>query len=337
MTLHKPLKIGLDVGTSRIVLAKPDGEGYQFHSQLNAFVTLPYSKLTAGVLEKEGIPHKVAGEEILVYGDASERFADLFHVETRRPMLEGMINPDEPEGLAVVRSIVEILTGGGPAPGQKLCFSVPAPPLGSDGSLKFHEAALQQTFSEAGYEVRSLEEGLAVVYAELEDSNYTGIGVSCGAGLSNVCLAYLSVPVVSFSLPKAGDQVDARAAAAAGEVATRVRVLKEQFFSLNGRPEGGSLPGKLRQALQIYYDDLIRSLIEAMKQAFEQQRALPRLGRPIPLVLAGGSALPAGFRDRFEQALRQSDFPLTVSEVRMASDPLNCTAKGALVAALANM
>jgi len=261
----------------------------------------------------------------------------LFHVETRRPMLEGMLNPEEPEGLAVVRSIVEILTGPRQATGHKLCFSVPAPPRGSDGGLKFHEAALQQTLSEAGYEVRSLEEGLAVVYAELEDSNYTGIGVSCGAGLSNVCLAYLSVPVVSFSLPKAGDQIDARAAAAAGEVATRVRVLKEQFFSLNGRAEAGSLPGKLRQALRIYYDELIGSLIEAMKEAFEQQRALPRLGRPIPLVLAGGSALPAGFRERFEQALRQSDFPLAVSEIRMASDPLNCTAKGTLVAALANM
>lgn len=337
MNHEKPQKIGLDVGTSRIVLARREGDRYEFHSQLNAFVTLPSSRLTVSVLEKENIPHSATEDEILVYGDASERFADLFHVETRRPMLEGTLNPREPEGLAIVRCIVQILTGKAHRPGDKLCFSVPAPPLGAEDGLKFHEAALQQTFSEAGYEVRSLEEGLAVVYAELEDSNYTGIGVSCGAGLSNVCLAYLSVPVVSFSLPKAGDQVDARAANAAGEVATRVRVLKEQYFSMNGRPEAGWLPGKLRQALRVYYDDLIRSLIEAMREAFQQQRALPRLGRPIPLVLAGGSALPAGFRDRFEQVLRQTDFPLAVSEVRLAADPLNSTAKGALVAALANM
>ncbi|MGB9604856.1 MAG: hypothetical protein ACPL88_03125, partial [Bryobacteraceae bacterium] len=150
------------------------------------------------------------------------------------------------------------------------------------------------------------------------------------------CLAYLSVPVVSFSLPRAGDHVDAGAAAAAGEVATRVRVLKEQYFSLNGHP-AGDLPFKLRQALRVYYNDLIGNLIEAMREAFEQQRALPRLNRPIPLVLAGGSVLPPGFRDRFEQALRSSDFPLRVAEVRLASDPLHATAKGALVAALADM
>lgn len=336
MSQEKTHKLGLDVGTSRIVLARREGAEYGFHSQLNAFVTLPYSRLTTSVLEKENIPHTVAGEEILVYGDASERFADLFHVETRRPMLEGMLNPAEPDGLAVVRAIVELLAGDNGASGGKICFSVPAPPLGSNEGLKFHEAALGQVLSEAGYQARSLEEGLAVVYAELEDSNYTGIGVSCGAGLSNVCLAYLSVPVVSFSLRKAGDQVDQGAAAVAGEVATRVRVLKEQYFSLNGQSAAAALPPRLRQALRVYYDDLIRSLIEAMREAFEQQRALPRLNRPVPLVLAGGSALPAGFRERFEQTLRQSDFPLKISEVRLAADPLHATAKGALVAALAN-
>ena len=56
----------------------------------------------------------------------------------------------------------------------------------------------------------------------------------------------------------------------------------------------------------------------------------------VPLVLAGGSALPRGFRDRFEKALRETDFPISLSEVRVAESPLNATAKGALVAALAD-
>ena len=56
---------------------------------------------------------------------------------------------------------------------------------------------------ELGYDATSIPEGLAVVYGELESSNYTGIGVSCGGGLCNICLSYLSVPVFSFSIPKA--------------------------------------------------------------------------------------------------------------------------------------
>jgi hypothetical protein len=44
--------------------------------------------------------------------------------------------------------------------------------------------------------------------------------------------------------------------------------------------------------------------------------------------------LPKGFRDRFEQIFRETSFPLQISEIRLAADPLYATAKGALVAAL---
>jgi hypothetical protein len=50
--------------------------------------------------------------------------------------------------------------------------------------------------------------------------------------------------------------------------------------------------------------------------------------------LSGGTALPAGFRDRFEKLLWEQDFPITVSEIRMAQNPLYSTAKGALTCAL---
>jgi hypothetical protein len=52
------------------------------------------------------------------------------------------------------------------------------------------------------------------------------------------------------------------------------------------------------------------------------------------MVLSGGTAMPQGFLERFEKALRASDFPVPVSDVWLAADPLNSTAKGALMAAL---
>jgi hypothetical protein len=48
------------------------------------------------------------------------------------------------------------------------------------------------------------------------------------------------------------------------------------------------------------------------------------------------SAMPKGFRERFEQVLGACEFPIAVSEVRLASNPLEATAKGALIAALAD-
>jgi hypothetical protein len=61
---------------------------------------------------------------------------------------------------------------------------------------------------------------------------------------------------------------------------------------------------------------------------------LPKLTRPIPVVLSGGSALPRGFRDRFESVLNESNLPVSFSEIRLAENPLHSTAKGALIAAM---
>jgi hypothetical protein len=322
--------IGMDIGTSRIVAAVPDAGGIKLESQLNAFVAIPYSRITEKALKQEGVPHTVAGAEILIHGTASERFADLMNAETRRPMVRGFLNSDEREGVRVISEIARMLTGAPAQKAQKVCFSIPAPPLGGEDNLTYHEAALKHVFGELGYEATSITEGLAVIYSELAETNYTGVGISFGGGVCNVCFAYLSTPMITFSIPKAGDFIDASAAAVMSERSNRVRILKEESFYLNGQMPAG----KLNQVLTVYYDEMIRSLVTALNEAFARTRNVPRLGKAVPLVLSGGTALPKGFRERFESGLRASDFPLPLSDVRMAAEPLNATARGALIAAL---
>ncbi len=323
--------LGLDVGTSRICLAERSGEDFQYETQLNAFVSIPYSKMTESVLKKEKVPHTVNGEQIVVHGNESDRFADLLNVDTRRTMSKGVLNPAEPDSLSMIRKIVESLLE--PCKDRrKLCFTIPAAPLGAEENLTYHEATIRQILGDMGYEVKSINEGLAVVYSELESSNYTGIGISCGGGLCNVCLAYLSVPVLSFSIPKAGDYIDNNTATVTGERANRVRIAKEDSFHLNG-----FFADKLHQVLGVYYDEMIQSLVNAMKQAFSSSHSLPKSGRNLPIVLSGGTALPEGFKDRFAKILGESELPITATEIRMAADPLHTSAKGALVAALADL
>ena len=332
LQLNNGSPVGLDVGTSRIVTAHRVDDQFQYQTQLNAFVNLPYSKMTENVLAKENVPHSVHSSGIVVHGNESERFADLLRVETRRPMSRGVLNPEEPQSLTQIQKIIESLIGPAQSKGQKLYFSVPAAAPGAEDSVTYHEASLRQILTEFGYDVRSINEGLAVVYAELESSNYTGIGISCGGGLCNVCLSYMSVPVLSFSVNKGGDFIDTSAASATGDLINRIRITKEDSFHFNGY-----FADKTLQALSVYYEDMIQALVASMKEAFLSSRSLPKLSRAIPLVLSGGSTMPKGFRDRFEKALLASDFPIVLSEVRVASNPLESTAKGALVAALSEI
>jgi hypothetical protein len=327
----KTSAIGLDVGTSRIVAARQTGQEIKYGTQLNAFVAIPYSKMTESVLHKEGVPHTIEANEIIVHGNESERFADLLNKDIRRPMLRGLLNPEEPDSVRLIHEITTALLGKAEK-GQKLCFTVPAAPVGAEENLTYHEATIRQVVGELGYNVKSISEGLAVVYGEMESTNYTGIGISCGGGLCNVCLAYLSVPVVTFSVPKAGDFIDSSAASVTGERANRMRIVKEQSFNINGH-----FADKLQQILGVYYDDMIQALVAGLRNAFQSARNLPKMSKPIPLVLSGGTAMPKGFRDRFEKILREREFPIELSEIRMAADPLTTTAKGALVAALCDM
>ena len=255
----------------------------------------------------------------------------MFNTETRRPMRHGLVNASEPYAQKLLEVIVEKLVGKprGKSHSELVCFSVPGAPKGAPASLVYHEALMKQMLEGKGFEARSINEGLAVVFSELEKENFSGIGISFGGGLTNVCLAYLSVPVFTFAVDKGGDDVDEAVGEVTGETATRVKAIKEEGIDLNQKTRS-----KVGAALHIYYQDLIETVVGAIGQALSRAERMPKLDRPLPVVLGGGSALPKGFAQLFAQALEDEKLPIALGEVKLARDPLTATARGALLAAL---
>src|SRR5581483_7381722 len=131
--------LGLDVGTSRIVVARTGGKKPECETQLNAFLTLPHSKLAESLLQRENVFHEVRDGEILVAGNDAQKFAEVFHVELRRPMSSGVLNPREPHGLDVLRMIINRMAGKAAVSGQSAFFSVPAASGEGDGAIQFHQ------------------------------------------------------------------------------------------------------------------------------------------------------------------------------------------------------
>ncbi|HWS55673.1 MAG TPA: hypothetical protein VN228_16160, partial [Pyrinomonadaceae bacterium] len=79
----------------------------------------------------------------------------------------------------------------------------------------------------------------------------------------------------------------------------------------------------------------LQSLIDRLRAEFKRSSSLPKVDRPLKVVLAGGTARPAGFLQKFEQMLHaDGDFPVELAEVRMAKDPLTTTANGCYIAAM---
>ena len=173
-----------------------------------------------------------------------------------------------------------------------------------------------------------VDEGYAVVLSELADKDFTGIGISCGAGLVNVCASYKSMPVLSFSVGRGGDWIDKNAATALGIVSSNIMAIKEQGIDLK-KPAT-----REEEAIAIYYRSYIRFFWESISRMFAIKGSAPQFTEPVEIVFAGGSSMPGGFLEVAKEELKMVDLGIPVGNVRRANEPLLSVSRGCLFHAM---
>ena len=142
---------------------------------------------------------------------------------------------------------------------------------------------------------------------------------------------------MSFSLARGGDWLDISAARAVGSTAARIQSIKEKGIDLMDPSKGEDFKTlREREALIVYYKSLILYELEMIKREFTKRQGTINLPSAVPIILSGGTALAVNFLDFFKSAFNtiKDTFPFAISEIRMASSPLNAVAQGLLVAAL---
>jgi len=325
--------VGLDVGTSHIVAAQNKRNYVHSVQDLNAFFTVPNAKFAKDILRQREIKYYENDHKYYIIGYSAQSFANMFNMNTRRPMKDGFLSPKVEVGLNVIEAIVNSLVQKPTNFGETLCFSIPGEPFDGNGngkgSVVYHESVIKGFLEGIGYTPIAINEGMATVLSELSEEDYTGIGISMGGGMCNVCLSYLSFPVITFSIQIAGDYIDTMVGKAIGEPAARIKTIKEEELNLSENPNG-----RVPTALHIFYDEIIFKLLESLRRVIISTEKIPKISKPIPIVLSGGTAMPEGCKEKFESMLKNIDMPVEISEVRLAADPLNTTAKGALIMAM---
>jgi hypothetical protein len=321
--------IGLDIGTTSIIVAQLNGKSIKTKRELNAFYPVPCSNIIKRTLVKHNINYFDKNGHFYILGNPAENFAILNGADTRRPVSSGVLNPDESEGIEVIRQIISSVIKKPQKKGEVICFGVPGEPADSKASTVFHESVIKMHLKTMGYSPIAINEGLAVVLSELAGNNFTGIGISIGGGMCNVCFSYLSVPVLSFSIQKGGDYVDQMVEKAVGETATKIKQIKEDKLDLSIEPTNN-----VETALHIFYDDLFSTLVQAMQKVFGSTDKMPRISDGVPIVLSGGSIMPRGAKEKFDRAMKEINLPVKISDIVVAEKPLYATAKGSLKMAM---
>jgi len=318
---------GLDVGTMNLLSAQQDGNETVFVQQRNSFVEIDYSDMAEQMLSRSDVLHIKKGDQVYIVGDDALNFANIFNEETRRPMEAGILSSDEKSAIPMIKLITEQVVGEPQRPNERLFFSVPADPIDADTSTLYHQKTVESLLGDMGYDPEPINEGMAVIYSELANREFTGLGVSFGAGMTNVCLAYYAVPVMKFSIARGGDWIDEKAAQATGTPVDKVTSIKEEDFRLDFETDVGGIEG----ALSIYYDNLLDYVIEKIIEEVDDEDI--EEGLDVPVVVTGGTSSPDGFENLFAERLGEAPIPFSVRDVSRANNPMYSVAQGALVAA----
>ena len=330
--------VGVDIGTGFISCAERVEDQVEFRKVRDAFFKLNPSKFLEGaanqfgenMLKSAGAHYVKVDDLIYVLGDDAFKFASLFHQECLRPMSQGVLNPKQPVSNLMVGELVKAVAGRPTSDDDILYYCVPAEPIDADFDVEYHRQILHGVFEDLGYKnINVMTEGLAIVYSELADTQYTGIGMSFGAGMCNIVYAFMGMPVFAFSLSRGGDWIDAHAAQHTDETHNVVTSIKEKAdFSLYDSTTG------IQRAVSIYYESLLNYVVSQFKELYERtpKKQLPNVTMEMPIVIAGGTSLVLGFVEKLRELIKD-DFPVPISEVRHAEQPLFAVSNGLYQAA----
>jgi len=322
---------GLDVGTANLVASQKDENNKLIaRKERDAFFSLDASDMVTEILDNAGANYILDEKENLIYvvGEDALTFANLFSKNARRPMKDGVISNADPKALAMMGALLEGVLGKGD--GETLLkYSVPASPANAQFDIVYHESILNKLLEDLGYKPSSINEAMCVVYSELTQERFTGVALSCGAGMVNYAVSNLGIPVATGAIVGSGDQIDekvAQAKAGFGWTASKVTKKKESGIDIMNPKDD------IEETIAIYYKHLIKYIAKSLSAELAKDGS-PNFDEPIVIVVAGGTSLIGGFVDALKEEINNVNFPIPVKEIRHAEDPLFAVSYGAHMAA----
>ena len=324
---------GIDVGTNMLVAASIGEDGSPvFKMQRDAFYRItPKSEVNKNSirisLEKRGSNFLIEGDAFIVVGEDALEIAIERNDVAKRPLRKGIISPREKDSLPMLKLIIKSLLDEG-SDGDTVVYSVPAKPVDGVFDIIYHTEIMGLYLRELGYDSQPLNEGFAIALSELLDEGLTGVCLSYGAGMTNIAVIHQGDPLVEFSVTRAGDYIDQAVGNALDISPSLVQLEKEAGVDLINPTN------KIMEAVSVYYSAVINyTLNNIVYELNRRQKELPLFKDAVPIIVSGGLALAEGFTKKIEMSLANLDFPIPVSEVRRAKDPMKAVANGALLAA----
>lgn len=341
---NKYLIGGADVGTGNLVFSKLNGDGkIEINSIRDMFIYVEDDQISSSEMSSSKLDYITQLDENgeieyhCVIGNDALKLANIFNSKINRPMSNGLLSPKEINASPIITAMIKNIINEKVEDGQ-VVFSIPSQPCDIEevSPLHFHTEVFKQIFKNIGFTTAiPLNEAQSIVFSECSAENFTAISASWGAGQVNIALTYKGALIFSFSIGKSGDWIDEYAGSATGTLPNKITSIKEKSDMSINNPVLSNTNKKervTRQAISFAYQQLISYVVDHIEEQFKKHADNIDIDEPIPFVIAGGTSLIPGFIDLFTEKFNEiKDFPLEISEIRHAKDPLSCISVGCLV------
>ncbi len=328
--------VGFDCGTYNLVVCQRDeSKNFTYKKEVNAFLEIPLeNRFVFNMMKNAGVP--LIEREDVAYA-LGQRAVDMAYtipaLELKRPMHQGCVNPKESNAFKIMSIMIHSLLDEIKQDNETLYYSVPANAINEETDADYHGKIMEAIFKafedDKHHKVSpfSINEGLALIYAELGKKAYTGIGISFGAGLINLCFAMYGAPVFSFAIANSGDWIDRQAAHATGQ---SIAYINKQKIKTKLDVEPTNM---VERAIQTQYKLMIEKTVVGIKNGLANIGKKANPDGEIDIVIAGGTSSPDGFSVLFEKIVREAKIPLQIGSIIKTPDPLYSVARGCLIAA----
>jgi len=322
------MHVGLDIGTSNIRLAVQESGDAVVYEHKTAILPISDSLNANLLLSKFSSSYLKIEDTIYITGNDALNLSNVFSKNTLKPLENGLINSEESNAKLIIEGILSQLFTNAKVPeGSTVVFAIPANPVCQSFNNVYHKFSVESILAKLGMKSKVIYNAQSSAYFDLMEDDITGISINIGAGLTNVCCSYLSIPAVNFSFTTAGDWIDTHTARALNVPLAEAIRSKE---SLNA----GNPVSEIEWATHCHLTHLVDHINETLNEQLISSKERPRYDAPIKIVLSGSMLANESIALLFTNLFKNNKYPFPIKDISVSLNPKHGSAIGCLLTAL---
>lgn len=327
------MSLGLDLGISRFRSLQRQQGRLLARQTATAYVALPNRPAQQKLVADARLCCWKTDDSLLIVGADAPLAAEAWQTPLIPLLPNARLPSDDPVGRQVAAQLLESVAGRSSDDRQNCTVVLPRDAGAGDPDAEFFLRLLRLR----GGDLQTIPAGLAVALSELGREQFTGIGVSFGAGGVSICLVERGSVRATAVTDRGGDWIDRQLAERQGHVLWDAE--GRRYLNLlavahwKSSPER-SLAGPLNEGerwLRQLYGEALKAALREFRNAVTHEGCNGAFRQPLTVVLHGGCTAMAGFHSVWTEHWAEAGIDLPVRTPRRTEDDVWTVARGCLI------